>query len=79
MKRAWIEKGVIHTFRHAFVSMCANNNVPPMQVAQWVGHSSLEMVLRYYNLSDEESLRPIQKIPVKVGDEKLAFSLILAQ
>lgn len=75
MKRAGMTEGKLHSFRHAFVSMCANNGIPPMVVASWTGHSTLEMVLRYYNLSDEESLRMIQRLPGKAeGGKELSTS-----
>jgi integrase len=56
------EKRTLHTFRHFFASFCANNGVPPFMLAKWLGHSSLEMVMRYYTLGKEESVRAMEAL-----------------
>jgi integrase len=54
--------GVVHTFRHVFCSFLANNKVPPLKVMKILGHGSLEMVLRYYHLPDEELFDSLNEV-----------------
>jgi integrase len=56
MATAGVKKGTSHTFRHAFCSFMANSNVPPLIVMKIMGHSSLDIILTYYHLSDQEML-----------------------
>jgi len=45
----------LHTFRHHFASLCANNEVAQRKALAWLGHSSSEMLDLYYHLHDEDS------------------------
>jgi integrase len=54
--------GHLHTFRHFFVSYCANRGVPPFQLMKWVGHSDVATVTRYYTLQDEESVNMMRRL-----------------
>ncbi len=63
LKRLQISAGKVHTFRHFFISHCANRGVPPFQVMRWVGHSDMATVLRYYRLGDDESRRAMASVP----------------
>ena len=54
--------GHLHTFRHFFISYCANSGVPPFQLIKWVGHADVGMVMNYYALKDEESLWTMKKL-----------------
>jgi len=45
--------GRLHSFRHFFCSMCANNNKPEQMIMQWLGHSSSEMTRHYYHVADK--------------------------
>jgi integrase len=63
LKRLGIARGTVHAFRRFFISFCANNGVEPFQLMRWVGHSDISMVLRYYNLGDDESLRAMAGVP----------------
>ncbi len=49
--------GRLHSFRHAFCSRCANENVPERMVMDWLGHKDSAMIRHYYHLHDEESRR----------------------
>ena len=49
-------KGKQHSFRHFFISHCANSGVPPFLLIKWVGHANVKTVMSYYSLTDEESL-----------------------
>lgn len=63
LRRLGIPAGSLHSFRHFFISFCANNGIEPFKVMQWVGHSDLQIILRYYNLNDDESARSIVRVP----------------
>jgi integrase len=54
MKRAGLTRGTTHTFRHVFCSFLANNNVPPLQVMKIMGHQSLDIILAYYHVTDDQ-------------------------
>ncbi len=56
------KNGRLHSFRHYFCSVCANNGTPERVLMNWLGHSNSRMVKRYYHLHDEESLKQMQKI-----------------
>jgi integrase len=43
----------LHTFRHAFASMCARNNVSHKYALEWMGHSSSEILDLYYTMFDD--------------------------
>ncbi|HYV28595.1 MAG TPA: site-specific integrase [Candidatus Eisenbacteria bacterium] len=55
LTKAGIDEGKLHTFRHFFICHCLLNGVAPNVVAEWVGHSSLEMVMRYFHLLKDQS------------------------
>jgi integrase len=54
--------GRLHSFRHYFCSMCSNQGIPERVVMAWLGHSSSQMIRRYYHLHDEESQRQMGKL-----------------
>lgn len=56
------EDGRLHSFRHYFVSVCANNNTPERVTMEWLGHKDSEMVRHYYHLHDEEARRQMEKL-----------------
>ena len=60
--KAGFKDGRLHSFRHYFCSVCANNGTPERVMMNWLGHSNSRMVKRYYHLHDEESLKQMQKI-----------------
>ncbi len=57
--------GRLHSFRHFFCSLCANNNVPQQMVMRWLGHRDSKLVAHYYHLHDEEAQRQMQKIQLR--------------
>lgn len=69
LKRAAKKAGVpenkrkLHTFRHFFASFCANNGVEMAKLMRWLGHSSIEMVMRYYSLGEDESRQAMVAVP----------------
>jgi integrase len=62
LRKLGIREGKLHTFRHFFISHCANNGVEPFKLMKWVGHSDLSVILQYYAVSDAESQRAMQRI-----------------
>jgi integrase len=54
--------GRLHSFRHYFVSTCANNNVPERVTMEWLGHQDSEMVRHYYHLHDDEARRQMARL-----------------
>jgi hypothetical protein len=56
----------LHTFRHHFASLCANNNVAYRKALTWLGHSSSQMLELYYHLHDEDS----QKATAALADDE---------
>lgn len=59
--------GVIHSFRHYFVSHCANRGLPEQVVKSWLGHKASKMIGWYYHLNWEQSREQMNKI-APVGD-----------
>jgi integrase len=62
VRRAGMKAGTLHTFRHFFISHCILSGVPPLVVADWVGHSSLDMVMRYFKLLPNQSREAMVKV-----------------
>lgn len=52
----------LHTFRHAFASMCARSNVAYKYALEWMGHSSSEILDLYYTMFDDVAERAISTI-----------------
>ena len=61
LKKLDITEGKLHTFRHFFVVHCLTKGVDPYTVAKWLGHSTLEMVMRYFRLLETDSKRAMEK------------------
>jgi integrase len=49
--------GRLHSFRHFFASLSANEGVPERVVMAWLGHTDSKMVAHYYHLHAPESDR----------------------
>ena len=79
LKKAAKEAGVpdkkrkLHTFRHFFASFCANNGVAMAKLMKWMGHSSVEMVMKYYSLGEDESQRAMLNVPFDSITERSAI------
>jgi len=52
----------LHSFRHHFASLCANNRVAHRKALAWLGHSSSDMLDLYYHLHDEDSLQTMKAL-----------------
>ena len=57
----------LHSFRHTFVSFCANAGVPLAVVAEIVGHESPSMTKHYTHISKEAKQKAIDSLP-KLND-----------
>ncbi|MCG8585859.1 MAG: tyrosine-type recombinase/integrase [Pirellulales bacterium] len=65
-KAAGVERGVLHSFRHFFVSTMANANVSPFKVMKMVGHRSLDIILTYYHVDIEDLLETIIEVDFQI-------------
>ena len=54
----------LHSFRHTFVSFCANSGVPLVIVQSIVGHGSPAMTRHYAHISPEASQKAVASLPV---------------
>jgi integrase len=54
--------GRLHSFRHYFASMCANQGTAERIAMEWLGHADSEMVRHYYHLHDDESRKQMAKL-----------------
>jgi integrase len=77
LRKVGIAEGKLHSFRHFFISHCANQGVPPTIVMKWVGHSELRMITRYYELRQDESKRAMEG--VDFGKHSSNFRTVLGQ
>ena len=57
-----------HSFRHSFVSFCANAGVPMAIVQENVGHGSPAMTRHYYHMDQLAAQRAINTLPA-IGKE----------
>ena len=53
----------LHSFRHTFVSFCANSGVPLAVVAEIVGHGNPAMTEHYSHISTESKREAIKALP----------------
>ncbi|NOZ20115.1 MAG: site-specific integrase [Planctomycetes bacterium] len=70
LKRLDIPEGHLHTFRHYFISMCATGGTSPTTIMEWVGHGSLDMVLRYFHLSHDESQEAMSRLTQAIENKQ---------
>lgn len=54
----------LHSFRHSFVSFCANSGVPLAVVAEIVGHGNPAMTRHYSHINGEAKQRAIASLPI---------------
>jgi hypothetical protein len=58
-----IAAGRLHSFRHYFCSLSADNGVPEQMLMSWLGHRDSEMIRLYYHQRDAEARRQMGNIP----------------
>ncbi len=56
------ERYKVHTFRHAFASMCARNNISYKYALEWMGHPSSRILDIYYTMYDQSAIRAMATI-----------------
>ncbi len=59
---AGVKRGTLHSFRHFFISTMANGNASPFKLMKIVGHSSLDIILTYYHVGDDELLQAVDSV-----------------
>jgi integrase len=59
----------LHTFRHAFASMCARNNISHKYALEWMGHSSSEILDLYYAMYDEVAEAAMRTIIYRITSQ----------
>jgi integrase len=57
-----IVAGRLHSLRHLFCSVSADNDVPEQMLMSWLGHRDSKMISRYYHLRHEESRKHMARI-----------------
>ncbi len=65
-RRKAVEVG-FHSFRHTFVSLCANAGVPLAVVQSIVGHTNAAMTAHYFHVSDEALRGAVAALPDVTG------------
>lgn len=60
----------LHSFRHTFVSFCANAGVPLAVVQSIVGHGSPAMTAHYTHISSEAKQKAVAALPAMGADAK---------
>jgi len=64
--RAVVELG-FHSWRHTFISMSANRNVPQVVLLELVGHGSPEVSRLYQHAGQDAIAQAIEQLPEKIG------------
>ena len=68
LKRAEIENFRFHDLRHCTGSYLAMNGASPIEIADVLGHKTLEMVKRYSHISQDHRAAVLEKMNKKVLD-----------
>jgi len=63
-KKMRVCKFSMHSFRHTFVSICAEAGIPLAVVQAIVGHASEDMTRYYTHISDERMAKAINTLPM---------------
>lgn len=58
-----ISAGRLHSFRHFFCSMSADNGVPEQMLMAFLGHRDSEMIRHYYHMQQDEARKQMNKLP----------------
>ncbi len=59
-----------HLFRHSFITWCAKRRIPQQLVAQWVGHSSLQMIMEVYTHVSHSDGYEVLLAALREGDDE---------
>lgn len=55
-------RGRLHSFRHYFCSRAAEQGISELMLREWLGHSSSQMVARYYHQRPAAALKQIRQL-----------------
>jgi integrase len=66
IKRAEIENFLFHNLRHSKASYLAMNGASLLEIADILGHKTLQMVKRYSHLSEDHKTNVLQRMNQKV-------------
>lgn len=66
------EDGRVHSFKHFFVSRCADDGVPEQVVKQWLWCGDSKMIRRYYHPDRVVAERHMNKVKFLVDDGEAA-------
>lgn len=66
LKKAQIENFRFHDLRHTAASTLAMNGASPSEIAEVLGHATLQMVRRYAHLSEAHTTQVVRKLDQKL-------------
>jgi integrase len=69
LKRAGVERLRFHDLRHTFASWAVMEGVDLRTVAKWLGHRSLDLVMRYSHLAASHEREMIERISGSTGQQ----------
>jgi integrase len=58
-----VADGRLHSFRHFFCSMSADNGVPEQMLMAFLGHRDSEMIRHYYHMQQDEARKQMNTLP----------------
>ena len=67
LRHIGISEGKLHTFRHFFITRCADAGVPATMLIKWVGHSDLKTILHYYDTDHQAWQNAMSSVPFGGG------------
>ena len=66
------EDGVIHSFRHHFVSRCADLGIDEHKLKTWLGHQDSAMIRHYYHPDRETAVQMMRELTFIADDIETA-------
>jgi integrase len=72
LKNAQIENFRFHDLRHSTVSYLAMNGATPGEIAEVLGHKTLQMVKPYAHLSEAHTAKVVRSMNDKIFDSRAA-------
>jgi integrase len=68
-KRAGLKDFVFHDLRHSAASYLAMNGASPLEIAEVLGHKSLDMVKRYSHLAESHVAGVVERMNKKIFEQ----------
>ena len=66
LQRSEVEDFTFHDLRHSAASYLAMSGASLLEIADILGHKSLEMVKRYAHLSEDHSVAVVERMNKKI-------------